>query len=105
MIELLQPLADRLHILTADNGKEFADIERIFSHLPAKFFFTPPYAAWERGKNENMNSLIRKYIPKTPDFTAVTNEHLIWIMDRILSFLWGLYKLFNEQRLLHKEYC
>jgi IS30 family transposase len=83
VIELLQPLAERLHTLTADNGKEFADHERISSHLQAEFFFAHPYAAWERGANENMNGLIRQYIPKCQDFTAVTNDHLIWIMNRL----------------------
>ena len=83
VIELLQPLADRLHTLTADNGKEFADHERISSHLQADFFFAHPYAAWERGANENMNGLIRQYIPKTQDFTAVTDNHLMWIMNRL----------------------
>ena len=83
VIELLQPLADRLHTLTADNGKEFADHERISSHLQADFFFAHPYAAWERGANENMNGLIRQYIPKTQVFTAVTDNHLMWIMNRL----------------------
>lgn len=83
VIELLQPLADRLHTLTADNGKEFADHERISSHLQADFFFAHPYAAWERGANENMNGLIRQYIPKIQDFTAVTNVHLMWVMNRL----------------------
>jgi len=52
VIELLQPLADRLHILTADNGKEFADIERIFSHLPAEFFFRIPMPPGKEGKTK-----------------------------------------------------
>jgi IS30 family transposase len=77
------PFVDRLHTLTADNGKEFADHERISSHLQADFFFAHPYAAWERGANENMNGLIRQYIPKFQDFTAVTNDHLLWIMNRL----------------------
>jgi len=83
VIELLQPLADRLHTLTADNGKEFAGHERISSNLKVDFFFAHPYAAWERGANENMNGLIRQYIPKFQDLTAVTHDHLIVIMNRL----------------------
>ena len=83
VIELLQPVTDRLHTLTADNGKEFADHERIAQALQADFYFAHPYAAWERGANENMNGLIRQYIPKPQDFTAVTHADLLWIMDRL----------------------
>ena len=83
VIELLQPVADRLHTLTADNGKEFADHERIAHALRAEFYFAHPYAAWERGANENMNGLIRQYIPKNQDFATVTNADLMWVMNRL----------------------
>ena len=83
VIEMLQPVEDRLHTLTADNGKEFADHERIAHALRVDFFFAHPYAAWERGTNENMNGLIRQYIPKTLDFAAVTNAVLVWVMNRL----------------------
>jgi IS30 family transposase len=83
VIELLQPVMDRLHTLTADNGKEFAEHERITQELQADFFFAHPYAAWERGANENMNGLIRQYIPKNCDFTDINNADLDWIMNRL----------------------
>jgi len=83
MIEVLQSVADRVHTFTADNGKEFADHERIAHALQADFFFAHPYAAWERGANENMNGLIRQYIPKTQDLATVTDADLIWVMNRL----------------------
>ncbi len=46
-------------------------------------FFAHPYAARERGANENINGLIRQYIPKIRDFTAVSHEHLLWIINRL----------------------
>jgi len=71
MIDLLQPVSDRMHTLTADNGKKFAEYEKVARELKADFFFAHPYAAWERGSNENMNGLIRQYIPKKTGFTSV----------------------------------
>lgn len=83
MIELLLPVSDRLHTITADNGKEFAEHERVAHELQVDFFFAHPNTAWERGANENMNGLVRQYIPKKCNFASVTNVELIQIMKRL----------------------
>jgi transposase, IS30 family len=83
MIDLLLPVSDRLHTITADNGKEFAEHERVAHELQVDFFFAHPNAAWERGANENMNGLVRQYIPKKRNFASVTNFELIHIMKRL----------------------
>ncbi len=83
VIDLLQPVADRSHTITGDNGKEFADHERIAHELEISFFFAHPYAAWERGANENMNGLVRQYIPKNRDLSSVTDEELLQIMNKL----------------------
>ena len=83
VIDLLQPVADRLHTITGDNGKEFAEHERIAQELEVSFFFAHPYAAWERGANENMNGLVRQYIPKNRDLLSVTDEELLLIMNKL----------------------
>jgi IS30 family transposase len=83
MIELLQPVAERVHTITGDNGKEFAEHERITKELCTDFFFAHPYAAWERGANENMNGLVRQYIPKNRELNSVTNDELELIMTKL----------------------
>jgi IS30 family transposase len=83
VIEVLQPVKGRLYTLTADNGKEFAEHERIAQELQADFFFAHPFAAWERGTNENMNGLIRQYIPKKHDLASVSDADLVMIMKRL----------------------
>ena len=83
VIDLLQPYSSSLHTITADNGKEFAHHERIARQLGVDFFFAHPYAAWERGANENMNGLVRQYIPKDRDFSSVTDQELKMILHRL----------------------
>jgi IS30 family transposase len=83
VIDLLQPVADRSHTITGDNGKEFAEHECIADELGIDFFFAHPYAAWERGTNENMNGLIRQYIPKSRDLESVTEDELLKIISKL----------------------
>ena len=65
--------------LTLDNGTENTKHEQISSRLGIKCFFAHPYASWERGTNENLNGLIRWYLPKGTDFSKITQEQIAQI--------------------------
>jgi len=69
--------------ITLDNGKEFADHVTIADKLGAKVYFAKPYHAWERGLNEYTNGLIRQYLPKSTDFTQVSDEMVQEIEDKL----------------------
>jgi len=83
VIELLKPLADHVHTLTSDNGREFAHHQKISAALSADFYFAHPYSSWERGLNENTNGLIRQYFPKSTDFRGLTHENIKVVMDKL----------------------
>ena len=83
MISLLTPFATCVHTLTTDNGKEFAQHERIADTLDADFYFAHPYASWERGANENMNGLIRQFFPKKMRFDSITEKDIAFVMHRL----------------------
>jgi IS30 family transposase len=51
--------------------------------LKTDFFFAHPFTAWERGANENMNGLVRQYIPKKREFAFIRNDELQFITDRL----------------------
>jgi IS30 family transposase len=80
---LLGPLAQRVHTITSDNGREFAHHQKIAARLEADFYFAHPYASWERGLNENTNGLVRQYFPKGSDFTIITDEAVGKVMQRL----------------------
>ncbi|KAA0888332.1 IS30 family transposase [Oryzomonas rubra] len=44
--------------LTVDNGKEFSQFKELEAATGLKVYFAAPYAARQRGTNENMNSLL-----------------------------------------------
>ena len=71
-IEILNPLNDFVHTITADNGKEFAEHKKISEALNLDFYFAKPYHSWERGANENTNGLIRQYFTKGSSFENIT---------------------------------
>jgi transposase, IS30 family len=56
---------------TFDNGKEFAEHDQLAAQLGLAIYFAQPYAAWQRGTNENTNGLLRQFHPKGTDFAAV----------------------------------
>jgi len=62
--------------LTYDNGTEHAEHELVNKALGTKSYFCHPYSSWERGTNENMNGLIRRFLPKKTDFFKVSIEQI-----------------------------
>lgn len=82
-LALLSDWKPFLHTLTADNGKEFAHHQSISKALEIDFFFAKPYHSWERGSNENLNGLIRQYIPKKTDFSQISEAFIQEIEDKI----------------------
>ena len=83
VIDLLKPICRGLHTITADNGKEFADHERIAEKLQTNVYFAHPYSSWERGANENMNGLVRQYFPKNESFEGITDQDIKYVMKRL----------------------
>ena len=76
VVTLLSPLASKVHTLTSDNGKEFANHQQIAEALKLEYYFAHPYAAWERGTNENTNGLLRQYFPKKHDFRTISSRQI-----------------------------
>lgn len=80
---LLLPVQNKVHTITSDHGKEFAEHERIAQTLGLNFYFAHPYAAWERGTNENMNGLLRQYFPKKCDFPSVSKRQVEQVLSKL----------------------
>jgi IS30 family transposase len=75
--------AELKHTLTLDNGKEFAEHERLAERTGLAVYFAQPYCAWQRGTNENTNGLVRQFLPKGTDFTYLRHQHIQQIQDRL----------------------
>jgi IS30 family transposase len=73
-----------LRTATFDNGKEFAEHERLSATTGLTIYFAQPYAAWQRGTNENTNGLVRQYVPKGTDLKA-TSHHAVAAIETSLN--------------------
>jgi transposase, IS30 family len=62
--------------LTRDRGTENYDYLPIEKQLNMKVYFAHPYCSHERGSNENLNGLFRRYFPKKTDFSKVTDQEI-----------------------------
>jgi len=83
MIRSLKPYKGRIHTITSDNGKEFAEHAQVARKLGIRYFFAKPYAAWQRGLNENTNGLVRGYYPKGTNFAKVDVREVRQVTKRI----------------------
>ena len=82
-VKMLWDWKPYLFTVTGDNGKENSDHQTIARLLNIKFYFARPYHSWERGSNENLNGLIRQYIPKKTDFDKVSDEFIQYVEDEL----------------------
>jgi len=69
--------------LTVDNGKEFSQFKELEAKTGLTVYFADPYAAWQRGTNENTNGILRHYYPKGFDFTTISDGELEFVVEKI----------------------
>lgn len=106
IVDRLGPLRRNVLTLTSDRGSEFADDAFIELMLCALMFMADPHAPWQRGRNENLNGLVRQYFPRDRDFSTITADELQKVEDALnnrprkrLRFLTPAELFFNYDRI------
>ena len=69
--------------MTTDNGIENKQHRLITVATRAVVYFTDPYSSWQKGGVENVNKMIRRYFPKSTNFSNVTQAQVDEAVRRI----------------------
>jgi transposase, IS30 family len=80
--QMLDEIRPFIKSITGDNGKEFSEHQFITDEY-CDFYFANPYSPWERGSNENLNGLVRQYIPKSSDFSNYSENRILEIQNKL----------------------
>ena len=62
--------------ITVDHGKEFAHFKELESGTSAKVYFARPYCSTDKPIVENINGLIRQFLPKRQSFDTLSQREL-----------------------------
>ena len=62
--------------ITTDNGTENTKHELVTKKLGIPFYFCHPYHSWEKGSVEQINGLLRRYLPRKTNLKNVTQQDL-----------------------------
>ena len=82
VVRMLFAYRKYLKTITTDNGSEFAAHLDITAGLHMKglddvtVYFADSYCSWQKGAVENVNKLIRQYIPKKSNFNDFSDQYI-----------------------------
>ena len=70
--------------MTYDRGAEMAQHPLMSKRLHLKIYFADRHAPWQRGSSENINGLLRQFLPKGEDLSnhsQVALDHIAWLLN------------------------
>ena len=95
--------------ITVDNGVEFADVDgleksiRMKGKKKTKLYYCHAYCSSERGTNENINRMIRRFIPKGADIDKYSHKQIDKIQSWINKYPRRMFDFISSQELYNAE--
>lgn len=95
--------------ITTDNGSEFRNwkiIEKSYTgskRARTNQYFADAYSSWQRGTNENINKMIRRFLPKGTSFKNLTQEDVKRIEKWINNYPRKMFKFKTSEEYYEEE--
>ena len=95
--------------ITTDNGSEFRNwkiIEKSYTgskKARTSQYFADAYCSWQRGTNENINKMIRRFLPKGTSFKGLTQEEVKRIEKWINNYPRKIFKFKTSEEYYKEE--
>ncbi len=82
--ESIESLPNELWLtITRDNGTENASHLETLNIFNIQSFFCDAYSSWQKGGVENLNKLVRQYLPRKTDLSKITDDEVYRIQERL----------------------
>ena len=69
--------------ITIDNGIECSNIGLLAKWINCYVYYCEPYTSYQRGSNEHINGIIRRFWKKRTDFSNLSNEEILDTQNKI----------------------
>ena len=95
--------------ITTDNGREFYDykgVETSFtgSKMPrTEHYYADAYCSWQRGSNENLNKMIRRFIPKSTSLKEYSRKAIKKIQKWVNNYPRKMFNFRNAKEVYREE--
>jgi IS30 family transposase len=95
--------------ITTDNGSEFRNwkiIEKSYTgskKTRTTQYFADAYSSWQRGTNENINKMIRRFLPKGTSFKGLKQEDVKRIERWINNYPRKIFKFKTSEEYYEEE--
>lgn len=84
--------------ITVDNGSEFYKITQLEDE-GFEVYFTHPYSSFEKGSIENLNGMIRRYIPKGTDLYKLSEAMIERAQNQVNSYPRGIHGYYTAEEI------
>lgn len=91
----------KIKSITIDNGIEFNGIGILAKRYNFKVYVCEPYASHQRGTNEHLNGILRRWYKKGTDFNEIPIEELKTVQDDINNMRREIFNWKSSNQIFH----
>ena len=89
--------------ITTDNGIEFEKIGLLANWVNCLIYYCEPYASYQKGSNEHINGIVRRFYKKGTDFTIISDSEIALVQNKINNMSREMFNWHSSQEIYNNE--